>query len=129
MANNGHDTRSLQAYLGHKNILRRIGADPIQELLAGLSAACDYLIRNRADQACHRPITPIGQSFGSEFRSAMRSKQARGAVMFRFVTIIPFSFWVIILLLAFMWVAFGLWGMVATVVAIVLLESGRTSIR
>ena len=49
--------------------------------------------------------------------------------MFRFVTIIPLSFWVIILLLVFMWVAFGLWGMVATVVAIVLLESGRTSIR
>jgi integrase len=33
LANKGHDTRALQAYLGHKNIqhtsLRRTGADPV----------------------------------------------------------------------------------------------------
>lgn len=38
--------------------------------------------------------------------------------MFRFVTIIPLEFWAIVLLLLFMWVAFGLNGLVITVVGL-----------
>jgi integrase len=38
LANAGHDTRALQAWLGHKNIqhtaLHRAGAGQVQELLA-----------------------------------------------------------------------------------------------
>jgi hypothetical protein len=49
--------------------------------------------------------------------------------MFRFVTIIPFSFWIIILLLVFMWIAFGLWGMVTAVVVLALLEGSRATAR
>jgi hypothetical protein len=49
--------------------------------------------------------------------------------MFRFVTIIPLSFWAIILLLLFMWVTMGLWWMVGTAVIMAMLESGRTSVR
>ena len=47
--------------------------------------------------------------------------------MFRFVTIIPLSFWAIILLMLFMWVAMGLWWMVGTAVVLAMLGSGRTS--
>jgi hypothetical protein len=49
--------------------------------------------------------------------------------MFRFVTIIPLSFWAIIMLLLFMWAAMGLWWMVGTAVELAMLESGRTSHR
>lgn len=45
--------------------------------------------------------------------------------MFRFVTIVPFDFWVYILLLAFMWIAFGLGGVVATTIGLTLLQAGR----
>jgi hypothetical protein len=45
--------------------------------------------------------------------------------MFRFVTIIPLEFWAIVPFLLFIWAAFGLWGMVATVVGLALTESGR----
>jgi hypothetical protein len=38
--------------------------------------------------------------------------------MFRFVTIIPFSLWIYLLLLMFMWAAFGLGGLVITVVGL-----------
>ena len=38
--------------------------------------------------------------------------------MFRFVTIIPLSFWAIILLMLFMWAAFGLGGLVITVLGL-----------
>jgi hypothetical protein len=41
--------------------------------------------------------------------------------MFRFVTIIPLEFWVYILLLLFMWAAFGLNGLVVTVVGLALI--------
>jgi hypothetical protein len=41
--------------------------------------------------------------------------------MFSFVTIIPLSFWAIILLLLFMWAAFGLNGMVLTVIGLALI--------
>jgi hypothetical protein len=51
------------------------------------------------------------------------------ATMFHFVTIIPLSFWAIVLLLLFMWAAFGLGGLVATVVMLALLEGGRPSAR
>jgi hypothetical protein len=44
--------------------------------------------------------------------------------MFRFVTIIPLEFWAIVLLLLFMWVTFGLWGMVTTVVLLMLIAGG-----
>jgi len=44
--------------------------------------------------------------------------------MFRFVTIIPLEFWAIVLLLLLMWVAFGLWGMVAAVVLLALITVG-----
>jgi hypothetical protein len=46
---------------------------------------------------------------------------------FLFVTIIPLEFWAIVLLLLFMWAAFGLWGMVATVIILALIEGGRIS--
>jgi hypothetical protein len=42
--------------------------------------------------------------------------------MFRFVTIIPLSFWAIVLLLLFMWAAFGLGGLVITVVGLAAIE-------
>jgi hypothetical protein len=38
--------------------------------------------------------------------------------MFRFVTIIPLHFWVIVLLLLLIWAAFGLGGLVVTAVGI-----------
>ena len=37
---------------------------------------------------------------------------------FLFVTIIPLEFWAIVLLLLFMWAAFGLEGLVITVVGL-----------
>jgi hypothetical protein len=49
--------------------------------------------------------------------------------MFRFVTIIPLSFWAIIMLMLFMWFAMGLWWMVGTAVVLAMLESGPTSFR
>jgi hypothetical protein len=42
--------------------------------------------------------------------------------MFRFVTIIPLEFWAIVLLLLFMWAAFGLNGFILTVVSLVLIN-------
>jgi integrase len=43
LANRGHDTRALQAYLGHKNIqhraLYRAGAGSVQKLLALIASA------------------------------------------------------------------------------------------
>jgi hypothetical protein len=42
--------------------------------------------------------------------------------MFRFVTIVPLQFWAIILLLLFMSAAFGLGGLVFTVVGLTLIE-------
>jgi hypothetical protein len=47
--------------------------------------------------------------------------------MFRFVfvTIIPLEFWAIVLLLLFMWAAFGLWGMITTVAVLALIEGPR----
>jgi len=44
--------------------------------------------------------------------------------MFRynFVTIIPLEFWAIVLLLLFMWAAFGLGGLVITVVGLTAIE-------
>jgi len=47
--------------------------------------------------------------------------------MFRFVTIIPLELWAIVLLLLFMWAAFGLNGFLITVLALALLQSGRRS--
>ena len=41
--------------------------------------------------------------------------------MFRFVTIIPFEFWIIALLLLFMWAAFGLNGFIITAVGMALI--------
>ena len=41
--------------------------------------------------------------------------------MFRFVTIVPLEFWAIVLLLLFMWAAFGLGGLVITVVGLALI--------
>jgi hypothetical protein len=41
--------------------------------------------------------------------------------MFHFVTIIPFEFWVFVLLLLFMWAAFGLNGLVITAVGLALI--------
>jgi hypothetical protein len=38
--------------------------------------------------------------------------------MFRFVTIIPLSFWAIVLFMLFMWAAFGLGGLVITVIGL-----------
>lgn len=37
---------------------------------------------------------------------------------FNFVTIIPLEFWAIVLLLLFMWAAFGLGGLVITVLGL-----------
>jgi integrase len=37
LANQGTDTRTLQAYLGHRNTLHRAVADPLQEPLARLT--------------------------------------------------------------------------------------------
>jgi hypothetical protein len=45
--------------------------------------------------------------------------------MFRFVTIIPLEFWAIVLLLLFMWAAFGLNGFILTVLGLALIQSGR----
>jgi len=45
--------------------------------------------------------------------------------MFRFVTIIPLEFWAIVLLLLFMWAAFGLNGLVLTVLGLALIQGGR----
>ena len=49
--------------------------------------------------------------------------------MFRFVTIIPFEFWIYILLLLFIWAAFGLNGFILTVLGLALLQAGRYSRR
>lgn len=49
--------------------------------------------------------------------------------MFRFVTIIPIELWAIVLLLLFMWVAFGLNGLILTVLGLALLQAGRVSRR
>ncbi len=43
--------------------------------------------------------------------------------MFRFVTIIPLRFWAIVLLLVFMWAAFGLGELIVTALALALLAS------
>ena len=48
---------------------------------------------------------------------------------FHFVTIIPLHFWAIILLLLFMWVAFGLNGFILTVLGLALLQAGQISRR
>jgi hypothetical protein len=45
--------------------------------------------------------------------------------MVKFVTIIPLEFWATVLLLLFMWAAFGLWGMVGTVLLLMLIKSGQ----
>lgn len=45
--------------------------------------------------------------------------------MFRFVTIIPLDLWAIVLLLLFMWAAFGLNGFLLTVLGVALLQSFR----
>jgi hypothetical protein len=45
--------------------------------------------------------------------------------MFRFVTIIPLEMWAIVLLLLFMWAAFGLSGFIIAVVCVALLQSAR----
>ena len=46
LANDGVDTRTLQAYLGHEHpahgALHRAGADPVQEFLARLIGPPDY---------------------------------------------------------------------------------------
>ena len=42
--------------------------------------------------------------------------------MLRFVTIVPLLFWAIVLLLLFMWAAFGLIGLIFTVVGLALIE-------
>jgi hypothetical protein len=49
--------------------------------------------------------------------------------MFRFVTIIPFEFWALVLLLLFMSAAFGLNGFILTVLGLVLIQGGRFSAR
>jgi hypothetical protein len=49
--------------------------------------------------------------------------------MFRFVTIIPLEMWAIVLLLLFMWAAFGLNGFIVTVVCLTLLQSARWAAR
>jgi hypothetical protein len=49
--------------------------------------------------------------------------------MFRFVTIIPLEMWAIVLLLLFMWAAFGLNGFIVTVVCLALLQSARWAAR
>jgi hypothetical protein len=53
----------------------------------------------------------------------------RGATMFRFVTIVPLELWAIILLLVFMWAAFGLNGFLITVLCVAFLQSGRWTVR
>ncbi|MGA9334021.1 MAG: hypothetical protein WBV39_07060 [Rudaea sp.] len=47
--------------------------------------------------------------------------------MFRFVTIIPLQFWAIVLLLVFMWTAFGLNGLIFTTIGLTLLQTGRVA--
>jgi hypothetical protein len=49
--------------------------------------------------------------------------------MFRFVTIIPIDLWAIVLLLLFMWAAFGLNGFIITVLSLALLQSARWTVR
>ena len=49
--------------------------------------------------------------------------------MFRFVTIIPLEFWAIVLLLLFMWAAFGLNGFILTVLGLAFLQTCRFSSR
>jgi hypothetical protein len=55
LANAGHDTRSLQAWLGHKNIqhgpLHRACAGPVQELLEGLTGVPNMTTLN--------PVLPL----------------------------------------------------------------------
>jgi hypothetical protein len=46
--------------------------------------------------------------------------------MFRFVTIIPLEFLATIMLLAFMWAAFGLNGLIITTLGLTLLQAGRS---
>jgi hypothetical protein len=47
--------------------------------------------------------------------------------MFRFVTIIPLEFWAIVLLLLFMWAAFGLNALIITILGLMLLQAGQNS--
>jgi hypothetical protein len=49
--------------------------------------------------------------------------------MIRFVTIIPVELWAIVLLLLFMWAAFGLNGFILTVLGVALLQGERFSTR
>jgi hypothetical protein len=49
--------------------------------------------------------------------------------MLRFVTIIPLEFWAIVLLLLFMWAAFGLNGLIIATLGLMLLQAGRFSSR
>jgi len=49
--------------------------------------------------------------------------------MFRFVTIIPLELWAIVLLLLFMWAAFGLNGFIITTLGLALLQGGRFASR
>jgi hypothetical protein len=45
--------------------------------------------------------------------------------MFHFVTIIPLEFWATIMLLVFMWAAFGLNGLIISTLGLMLLQAGR----
>jgi len=49
--------------------------------------------------------------------------------MFRFVTIIPIELWAIVLLLLFMWAAFGLNGFLIAVGGLALVQSARFGFR
>jgi hypothetical protein len=55
--------------------------------------------------------------------------QLREPDMFRFITIIPLELWAIVLLLLFMWAAFGLNGFIITVLGLALLQSARWTVR
>jgi hypothetical protein len=58
-------------------------------------------------------------------RSTIGRSGSMAMFRFLFVTIIPLEFWAIVLLLLFMWAAFGLWGMVATVIILAVIQGGR----
>jgi hypothetical protein len=64
-------------------------------------------------------LNPAGYSRWSMIQLRLPNLEENDHV--QFVTIIPLSFWAIILLLLFMWAAFGLNGMVLTVVGLALI--------